>query len=148
MNYPPLLNCKSIDEYRAHFESTYCKAPISTFDGITVRFRKRDFNHCFFESSHRDSVKDTFSQRRAERLYWIKTALEDPGSERYQGWDKKRKRYDANRRVIVVMGNYVVVIAITGAKTADFKTAFVAETQTSTGQFSTIDKIRRSPEWT
>ena len=93
-------------------------------------------------------MKDTFSQRRAERLYWIKTALEDPSSERYQGWDKKRKRYDANRRVIVVMGNYVVVIAITGAKTADFKTAFVAETQTSTGQFSTIDKIRRSPEWT
>lgn len=148
MGYPPLLNGKSVAEYQAHFERTYCRAPTVTFDGIAVRFRRRDFGHCFFESSHRDGVKDKFSQKRVKRMHWIKTALQDPNSECYQGWDKWRKRYDRSRRVVVVMANYVVVISITGAKTADFKTAFVAETQAPDGQLSTIDKIRMSPKWT
>lgn len=147
MVYPPLRKCTSPAEYRRHYENVYCRGPIRTFDGIAVRFRKRDFNHCFFESTRRDGSKNVFSRKRAERMDWIKTALQDPNSERYQGWDRVRKRYDKTRRVVVVMGNYVVVIALTGSKTADFVTAYVADTPGRPGQPSTIDKIRSSPKW-
>ena len=99
MGYPPLLHLQSEEAYRAHFEAVYCRGPIQTFDGIHVRYRKKKFEHCCFESSRRDGVKDQFSPSRARRLNWIKVALEDPDSERYQGWDKKRKRYDDRRRV-------------------------------------------------
>ena len=135
MEYPPLLTCATVDEYRAHFEGAYCRGPIRTFDGIAVRFRKRCFDHAFYESTNRDSNKDTFSQRRAERMDWIKVALEDPQSERYQGWDKRRKRRTPSRRVTLVMGNYVVVIALKNPREAVFITAFVAE-------MSTVAKIR------
>lgn len=117
-----------------------------TFDGIAVRFRKHRFDHCFFESSHRDKVKDRFSTLRAERMDWIKAALADPASERYWGWDGKKKCYDHTRRVTVVMGNYVVVIMLTGAKTADFVTAYVADTVGMRGRKSTIDLIRSGPK--
>jgi len=120
LNYPPLLQSKAPAEYRSLFESNYCRTPIKTFDGIEVRFRKRDFNHCFFESVH--AKDDTFSPVRAERLLWIKAALRDPNSERYVGWNKKGKRYDKDRRVTLVKDNYVVVIALTGNQKADFIT--------------------------
>jgi hypothetical protein len=72
-------------ECRAHFERIYCQGPITTFDVIMVRFRKKHFEHCFFESSGRNGIKDTFSPPRAERIDWIKAALEDPMSELYYG---------------------------------------------------------------
>lgn len=148
MAHPPLLHLVSEADYRAHFESLYCCVPVHTFDGIAVRFRKTDFDHCCFESSRRDGVKDRFSSKRAERLDWIKVALEDPNSERYQGWDKARKRYNAKRRVTLVMGNYVVVIAMQGKKKAQFVTAYVADTPARSGRKSTVDKIKMSPRWT
>ena len=107
---------------------------------------KRDFDHCFFESLL--TKDDTFSKKRAERIDWIKATLEDPKSELYQGWDKKRKRYDRSRRVEVVMGYYVVVIKLTGKYIADFVTAFVAYTPARGKNLSTIDKIRSNPKWT
>jgi hypothetical protein len=143
--YPPLLNLADEASYRAHFEATYCRGTIRTFDGIEVRFRKSDFDHCCFESSRRNDVKDRFSTRRAQRLDWIKAALEDSKAERYQGWDKKRKRYDPKRRVTLVMGNFVVVIALKGRARADFVTAFVADTHGRRGRPSTVDLIRRGP---
>lgn len=139
MDYPPLLQGKTPDEYRSFFETTYCRGPIVTFDGIEVRFRKRDFNHCFFESVQ--TKDDTFSVMRAERLLWIKTALQDPDSDRYIGLDGKKKTYDNNRRVALVMGNYIVVIVLTGDRKADFVTAFVADTQ------RTLDRITNGPKW-
>ena len=145
MVYPPLLQLAGEAAYRARYEAVYCVGPVMTFDGIAVRFRKRTFDHCFFESSRRDGVKDRFSLKRAERIDWIKAALEDPHSERYAGWDNKRKRYDARRRVTLVMGNYVVVIALKGGRRADFITAYVADTPARPGQLSTVDKIRRGP---
>jgi hypothetical protein len=78
---------------------------------------------------------------------WIKTALQDPHSERFVGWNKKIKRYDRNRRVVIVMMNYVVVIAITDSQKANFVTAYLADTTDGNGAFSTIEKIRRSPIW-
>ncbi len=146
MSYPPLVSYKTVEEYRFHFETVYCSKQIFTFDGIAVRFRKRDFDHCFYESI---IIKDdTFSSKRAERIDWIKATLQDANSERYQGWNKKKKRYEKYRRVAIVMRDYVVVIAIKGKKSADFVTAFIADTPGYKGKPSTIDKIRMGPKWT
>jgi hypothetical protein len=134
--YPPLLQGKTPAEYRSFFEATYCHGPITTFDGIAVRFRKRDFNHCFFESVHERD--DTFSIQRAERLLWIKAALQDPDAELYVGWDNKKKKLVKDRRVAIVVHNYVIVIRFTGADSAVFVTAFVAEEDT-------LRKIRKAP---
>lgn len=144
MAYPPLIKLESEADYKTHFEESYCKTPIITFDAIAVRFRKQNFSHCFFESVA--TKDDTFSAKRAERVDWIKAALQDTNSERYAGWDSKKKRYDATRRVTLVMGDYVVVIAMTSLQTADFVTAFIADTPaTSRRPMTTVDKIRRGP---
>ena len=148
MSYPPFVCYATQAEYRVHFEQVYCGCAIQTFDGIAVRFRKANFDHCFFESSKRDRAKDQFSSKRAERVDWIKHALEDPHSERYQGWDRDRKAYDRNRRVTIVMGDYVVVIALVGPKDADFITAYVADSPSKPGRPNTLDMIRRGPKWT
>ena len=139
MQYPPLVQYNCAKQYGAHFHSAYCRGPVTTFDGIAVRFRRTDFDHCFFESV--SAKDDTFSSARAERIDWIKAALQDPNSERYLGWDKKKRKYRKDRRVTVVMGNYVVVIALTNASSGDFVTAFVADNA------STLQKIRTSPKW-
>ena len=141
MSMPPLRTFADEAACRAHFESVYCAGTIAAFDGIQVRFRKSHFDHCFFESSQRNQVKDTFSDLRAQRVDWIQAALQDPAAELYEGWDRTRKRYDKARRVCVVCGNYVVVIALTGSATADFITAYVADTANS------LAKIRTSPRW-
>jgi len=44
------------------------------------------------------------------------------------------------------MGNYVVVIMLTGGKTADFVTAYLADTAGVRGRKSTIDLIRSGPK--
>jgi hypothetical protein len=139
LDYLSFLCCNTIQEYRRHFESVYCKGPVMTFDGIPVRFRKRDFDHAFFESM--ESQDDTFSQQRATRMDWIRTALQDPNAERFIGWNKKKKRYDSLRRVTVVKENYVVVIALDKRGRANFITAYVADSP------RTLMMIRRSPVW-
>jgi hypothetical protein len=105
------------------------------------------FDHCFFESSRRDTNKDTFSIKRAERIDWIKKALQDPSSEKYVGWDRKKKRYNKKRRVAIVMGNYVVIIQLTGSDKANFITAYLADTGGSKGWPAAIDLIRSGPKW-
>lgn len=139
MAYPPLVRYATVAEYRAHFERVYCQGPLATFDGIQVRFRKRQFGHCFFES--RTAKDDTFSPRRAERIEWIKATLEDPAAELHVGWDNRRKAPATDRRVALVVGNYVVVIRLIGDKTrAEFVTAFVAGA-------ATVAKVRSNPPW-
>jgi hypothetical protein len=141
LDYPLLVHYQTPEEYRSHYERVYCRGPIMTFDGIKVRFRKNRFDHCFFESTQRNQVKDQFSKLRAERINWIKTALQDPGAELYVGWDRKRKRYDSSHRVAVVVSDYVVIIRMTGRRKAQFVTAYIADSE------STISRIRRSPRW-
>ena len=141
MDYPPFVYYQTSVEYRAHFERVYCQGPITTFDGITVRFRKSCFEHCFYESSRRNKAKDQFSMKRAERIDWIQTALQDPDAELYFGWDGRNKRISKDRRVALVVGNYVVVIRLNGPKRAQFVTAYLADSQT------TLDKIKRTPKW-
>jgi hypothetical protein len=139
--YPPLVRYETVDDYRLHYETVYCRGPITTFDGIDVRFRKGRFIHCFYESTGRNQIKDTFSKKRAERIDWIKVALQDPEGELYVGWDRKRKRFDRSHRVTLVADNYVVVIRLSSSKKAQFVTAYVADSA------STVQKIKRNPKW-
>lgn len=138
LDYPPLVQYSSEQQYRTHFERVYCRGAIATFDGVAVRFRKTQFFHCFFESLV--AKDDTFSQKRAERVDWIKATLQDPTAELRVGWDNQKKRPAKDRRVAIVRGNYVVIIRLRGRK-ADFVTAFVAEGRS-------IAKIRTNPLWT
>ena len=141
MTYPPLVKYENPDQYQRHYERVYCRGPITTCDNIQVRFHKNQFHHCFYESGHRDAVKDVFSALRAQRIDWIKAALQDCNAEMFVGWDAKKRRYVNDRRVAVVKDNYVVIIGLTGKTSAKFITAFVADSQ------STIDRIRKGPKW-
>jgi len=142
MPMPALLMLADEAAYRAHFEATYCRGPIVTFDGIAVRFRKRDFGHCCFESDRRTRLKAYFSSKRAERLDWIQAALQDPGADLRVGWDNSRKRYDYDRRVAIVSGNYVVVISLlANKKSAEFVTAYLADSG------ETVQLIKKAPKW-
>lgn len=147
MSYPSLLNFQEQDEYKKYWINNYCKKGIQTFDGITVYFRHQDFEHAFFESV--ETKDDTFSRKRAERMDWIAATLRDSTSELFIGWNQKSKKYDDQRRVAIVMGNYVVIVEISKKKPrqAKFVTAFVADTPAKPGRPSTIDKIRKSPKW-
>lgn len=93
----------------------------------------------FFES--RQSKDDTFSVERSQRIDWIRATLQDPTSERYVGWNSKQKSYDQDRRVTVVMGNYVVVIAVQKNGRGRFITAYVADSS------RTLRLIRQGPKW-
>jgi len=139
--YPPLVHYGTAAEYLTHFENVYCRGAISTFDGISVRFRKSRFAHCFYESSKRNGIKDQFSRLRAERIEWIKAALEDPTADLHVGWDSKKKKYTRDSRVAVVVGDYIVVIRLSGGRTAQLVTAYVADSP------STLAKIKGSPRW-
>ncbi|MGC1877861.1 MAG: hypothetical protein WA678_00630 [Rhabdochlamydiaceae bacterium] len=149
MTYSSFLQLDSKVEYQTQWEIHYCKHPVFTFDDICVRFQKGDFDHAFYESIKSKSSKDVFSKKRAERLHWIKAALQDPKSERFAGWNNIKRRHDHTRRVTVVTGNYVVVIALLSKKVneARFITAYVADTIGKNGRPSTIDLIRSGPLW-
>lgn len=140
---PAFFQYSTEQEVQQHYEDTYCKAPIITFDGIPVYFPSAVFRHAFYESSNRRGNKDVFSQPRAERIDWIKHALQDPAANRYQGWDGKKKRYVPSRRVTVIVNDFVVVIRLTkkrdGTLKGHFVTCYVAN--------NSINKIRQSPEW-
>jgi hypothetical protein len=140
--YPPLLVLPSEADYRTHFEASYCRMTVFTFDGLMVRFRKDDFDHCFFESTQRNRIKDRFSTLRAERMDWIKAALADPNADRFIGWDRDTRQYRKDRRVTLVCGDYVVVISLIDAQRARFITAYVADTPNS------LQKLKAAPRWT
>jgi hypothetical protein len=144
MCLPPLVHYSTVDQYRNHFERTYCIGPVSTFDGIQVYFRKACFDHCMYESSQRDGNKDTFSQKRAERIDWIRETLTSPNAELHYGWDKKKKKPAKDRRVAILYEDHVVIIRCRRRRAgnlllADFVTAFVAD--------DSIGKIRSTPKW-
>lgn len=142
MTYVPLVKYAKDDDYRLHFERKYCYHRLQTFDAISVRFNKTDFDHAFYESSGISGrEKDIFSLTRAQRIDWIEKALLDVNAELYQGWDKKRNVIDPTRRVAVVDNNYVVIIQIFKNGGARFISAFVADS------YRTILMIKSSPKW-
>ena len=143
----PLIFYETEEEYRSHFERIYCPAPITTFDGIVVVFKKSDFDHCMYESTQRNNIKDKFSKTRSERIDWIKATLQNPQAMFYQGWITKKRQYAPNRRVAVSWGSFVVIIQVLKSSEAQqtitrarFITAYLADP-------GTISKIQQSPRW-
>ena len=129
-------------ELRNLWSELYCEELIYTFDNIEVKFYSSMFDHCFFESDDRKAKdKSILSLNRLEKIYWIKDALEDPESIRKQGWDSKGKKYDGSRRVILVKGNFIVVILIYSYKKARFITAYEVNDNEN------LTKILSSPDW-
>ena len=141
MTYPPLLMLSSENEYLKYFEENYCQQKIFTFDKIRVMFPKGAFNHAFFtSSSRRENKKDIFAEERAQRMPWIKVALADATAELYCGWDNKRKCVVENRRVCIVVRDYVVIIQMRDKGKAFFISAFIADQQA-------LNKIRLNEKW-
>jgi len=138
-----LLILSGIDAYRDYFEKVYCSMPITTFDGIRVRFRKRDFDHCCYESDRETHIKSTFSILRAERLGWIRDALNDKNADVRVGWNSALRKYDHQRRVCIISGNYIVVISLlkNSPNMAEFITAYLANSD------RTMQLIKKSPKW-
>lgn len=128
-------------EFRKIWHDTYCLSPITTFDGIDVKFYDSNFDHAFFESSNRRTAnKDVLSLKRLSRILWIKDALTDPDAELHVGYISKSKTSEQKRRVALVKENYVVVIQLYRDNKANFITAFV-------GDPDTITSIKSDPDW-
>ena len=141
MALPSVVIYTQQSDYRAHFEREYCREPTVTFDGIRVRFRKRNFDHCCWKSTKKNDTKDSFCPTRASRIDWIRYALQLPTAELYVGWNKKIGRYDFDRRVAFIEGCFVTVIQINGDTEAHFITAYhVADRRTRI-------LIRGGPKW-
>lgn len=137
-----LVSGKTVNEFRALFEEVYCNPakPIATFDGIRVKFFSDQFDHAFYESENwKKGDKSVFSNKRAEKILWIKDTLGDKSAVLKVGWDKKTKSYDRSRRVAIVRNNYVVIIHIKNAKEAKFITAYEAD--------NSINKILAGDDW-
>jgi len=143
MAAPPKVVYGTEVEYRAHFVRVYCRGPIVTPDGIQVLFRKRDFDHCMYESSPMLGRKVSFSRVRAERIDWIKATLENPAAELFQGWNSKKKRIEPTRRVAVVYEDFVVVVNVRKMADCTFRAYFVTAYKAETS----ISMIRSKPRW-
>ena len=143
MATPPKVVYGTEAEYRAHFVSAYCHGPVVTSDGIRVTFRKRDFDHCMYESSPMLGRKVSFSRIRAERIDWIRATLENPAAELYQGWDRQKRRVDPTRRVAVVYEDFVVVIGVRKLEDCSFRAYFVTAYKAETN----IHRIKSKPRW-
>lgn len=129
-------------ELRKIWSDTFCEKPIITFDNIEVKFYSSMFDHCFFESDNRKAKdKSVLSYNRLQKIYWIKDALEDPDTIKKQGWNSKEKKYDSERRVTLVKGNFIVVILIYSPKRARFITAYEVNNDDN------LEKIKNSPDW-
>ena len=136
MPKPPLLSFKSVQAYQKYYKRTYCGREINTHDGIRVYFKPSRFDHAFFEHGQ-------FAWARAQRMDWIEATLKCRRSECYQGWDRRTKRYVANRRVNVAFDYFVVILEFllrgNGLK-GNFVTCYPAHAKTQR-------MISRSPWW-
>ncbi len=138
-----LLYFDTVEEYRLHFERVYCRGVIYTHDNIRVYFSRDQFGHAFYECLNRDRNKNDFSEKRAERMNWIKEILENPNSTMLKGWNQNKRNYDSSRRVSFLVENFVVVLSFHLKRNdelkANFITCFVAD--------NSMDKILLSPPW-
>jgi len=141
---PPLIYYSSEAEYYNHFCRMYCDLnnPIYTFDGIKVDFYPVQFEHAFHESINRlKGDKSIFSRKRAERIDWIKWALQNQNAALFQGWIREKRFYDPRRRVCVVAINYIVIIQLKSIQRASFITAYVVDDPAK------LQLIIGSPRW-
>jgi hypothetical protein len=139
---PKLAHYATEAEYRHHYEQQYCHGTLYTFDGLRVFFPKHQFDDAFYESASRSARdKSVFSRTRAERIDWIRAAVQEKTAELYAGWNRDKKVIDSKRRVTVVYGDYVVILQVNAKRTkASFITAYVADA-------GTLAKIRSQPRW-
>lgn len=140
---------QDIGFYKNIYRKFYCKSPILTFDGISVKFYVSDFEHAFYESRNRKAKdKSKFSYQRANRIYWIKWVLECPDAELFIGYNSKTKSYDNTRRVAICVDNYAVIVSIDANDTnkAKFITAYVADGVNGKGE-KAIDLIKKGSKW-
>lgn len=130
--YSELLILSSEAEYKNYYIREYCNKELYTHDGLRVKFRPERFEHAFYKSrSRRRKDKSIFSWERAERMNWIKDVLMDKSITIYAGWDSKKKRYDATRRVcLVTSDDYMVILRFTKpGKELQFVTAYLIDDQ-------------------
>lgn len=138
---PKLLVLPTVDDYRRHYLTTYCRGGIVTFDGINVRFFPETFDHAFFRDSDRwTKDKAVFDRRRAERMDWIRALLLDPSAELY-----RRVMHDGKLRRIALdpPTRYAVIIQMNPKcqSEARFITAYVVDS------CSALQKMRSNPRW-
>jgi hypothetical protein len=75
-------------------------------------------------------------------MNWIKAALQDPNADIRTGWNNIKKRFDFNRRVCIVVRNYVVVIGLSSDRSKGFfYTAYVVNSLKS------LNNLKRAPKW-
>lgn len=140
---PALVHYSSEQEYKEHYQREYCRAPAITFDGIRVFFHPSKFEHAFYESSHRNGVKDTFSPIRSQRIDWIKATLENPNARLYQGYESWTKSNSPRSRVQVVYEDFVVIIGLSLTRKGVLKGNFITCYQAD----NSMPKIKKSPRW-
>ncbi|GAB4543575.1 MAG: hypothetical protein Kow0063_36850 [Anaerolineae bacterium] len=141
MPLPPLLVLPGEKDYRAHFEAEYCRAPVVTFDGISVHFFPGMFDHAFYrDSSPTARDKANFDLQRAQRMSWIKVMLDNPTSELYRRVMPNSK---VRRIVLEPTAPYAVIIQIDSRdpSRARFITAYVVNSA------SALRKMRSNPRW-
>ena len=139
--YSDFLILPGEPEYRKMYEDVYCSRNIHSCAGIDVRFNSATLDHGFFMNADRAARdKSLFSIERAKRLLWIEKVLQDPDLTVYRGWNNSKKRYENNRRtVLVTPDQYVVVTRLIGDTKAAFVTAFIPDNK------RVVDKIKSSP---
>jgi hypothetical protein len=138
MPFPALVSYATEDEYREHYRRCYVDAtpPILTVDGVPVRFFDEVFDHAFFDASdRRTGNKDRFSIARAQRIDWIRFAIEEGGRVEYFEWTDDQGH---PRRELLLGGAYLVVLQFRGKARnwAKFITAFLHDNP---------DRIRHDP---
>lgn len=129
---------------REFYNETYCRVGVQTFDGLSVRFAPRQFDHAFFQSPG----KTMFCIPRAERIRWIGALLADPRAMVVLGYIKKQKRYTRERRVAIwPERRYMVTVLIErrNPQRAHFLTGFYID---GPKWKPTLDKLVASPHWT
>ncbi len=141
MVLPPLLMLGDEAAYRKHWLQNYVdSSPLTTFDGIAVRFFPEAFDHAFFKDSiTRSSAKDTFDFERARRMDWIASVLGNSSTELYRRLMSNGK----TRRIALVTSKRYAVIIQLGAvrKPARFITAYLVDSE------SALKNMRANPKW-
>jgi len=142
MILPPLLILPEEADYRKHYEYYYVNGPaVVTFDGITVKFYSNTFDHAFYRDSSRTSHdKGKFDRGRAERMDWIRVALEDRALENFR---RVMPRGKVRRITLAYHGNYAIVTQIDSQDTtrARFITAYLVDSP------SALIKMRSNSKW-
>lgn len=137
------LQLGSESDYLSYFIENFCNRLLYTKDGIRVFFRKNHFYHAFFETVNVN--KDTFSLDRARRMPDILPTLQSPFSDYRCGWDSKKKKHIATKRVAILKDSFVVVILLkqnkrTGHLQGEFITCYTATNWTH-------QRILTNPIW-